>query len=110
MSTPTPMSAKLDGQTARCLRILEKLCCHALDGMSNKELAAALKTSPANVSRDVDLLAALGWAEKLDNGRYAVTVKPLSIMRRYQLRVADVTARAVQFDRRIDARARQLAD
>lgn len=108
MSKATPnLSA---GQTGRCLRIIEKLCSHALDGMSNKELAAALQTSPANVSRDVDLLAGLGWAEKLENGRYAVTVKPLSIMRLYQLHIADVTARAEQFDRRIDARARQLAD
>lgn len=103
-------SGHTSGQTGRCLRIIEKLCSHALDGMSNKELAAALSTSPANISRDVDLLASLGWAEKMDNGRYAVTVKPLSIMRLYQLHIADVTARAEHLERRIDAKARQLTD
>lgn len=105
-----PMSAVLEGQTARCLRIIEKLCEHALDGMSNKELAAALDTSPANISRDVSLLASLGWAETMENGRYAVTLKPLALMRLYQLHIADVTARAEEFNRRIDARARQSFD
>lgn len=108
MSKATPNHST--GQTGRCFKIFEELCKHALDGMSNKELATALKTSPANISRDVDLLASLGWAEKLENGRYAVTIKPLSIMRLYQLHIADVTARAEQFDRRIDARARQMTD
>lgn len=120
MSRPSPASAHAPtlapthapgtGQTARCLRIIELLCGHALDGMSNKELAAALQTSPANISRDVSLLNSLGWAETLENGRYSVTVKPLAVMRLYQLHISDVTARAEHFDRRISAKARQLAD
>lgn len=99
-----------DGQTGRCLRIVEHLCGHALDGMSNKELAAALRTSPANISRDVALLTALGWAETLPNGRYAVTVKPLAVMRLYQLHVSEVSARTEQLELRVEARARQLAE
>lgn len=78
--------------------------------MSNKELAAALKTSPANISRDVDLLIALEWAEKLDNGRYAATHKPLGLLTRYKLHLGDFVSRGEQFDRRVEARARQLAD
>ena len=64
-------SAARDGQTGRCLRIIEQLCAHAIEGMSNKELVAALGISPANASRDMALLAELGWAETLPNGRYA---------------------------------------
>jgi len=103
------MSKELqNGQVGRCLRIIEKLCCNALGGISNKDLAHDLGTSPANVSRDVDLLIALGWAERLDGGRYAATVKPLSIMRLFQLHMADATSRAEQLDRRINARAMQM--
>ena len=97
-------------QTGRCLRIVERLCQHALDGQSNKELAAALKTTPANISRDIALLADLGWADALPNGRYVVTHQPLSYFRLYKLHLEDVSNRADQFDRRVDARARQLAD
>ena len=101
-------SGARDGQTGRCLRIIEQLCAHAIEGMSNKELVAALGISPANASRDMALLAELGWAETLPNGRYAPTVKPLSVMRLYQLHVVDITARTEQLERRIDARARQM--
>lgn len=110
MSAPTTSTTSArDGQTGRCLRIIEQLCAHALDGVSNRELTAALGISPAAASRDIALLAELGWAEKLPSGRYAATVKPLSVMRLYQLHVDDVTARTDQLTRRIDARARQLS-
>jgi DNA-binding IclR family transcriptional regulator len=98
----------MSSQTERCFRIFEELCKHALDGVSNKELAARLQTSPANVCRDVDLLISLGMAQRLDNGRYAVTVKPLSLLRLVQLHIAAVTDRAEQLDRSINARAMQM--
>ena len=103
------MSAEHAGKTKRCLRILEMLCVRALDGISNRELAAALRTSAANVSRDVALLASLGWAETLENGRYAVTAKPLAVLRGYEIHMQNAAARAKELDQRIEARARQFA-
>lgn len=99
--------ATLKGQTVRCLRILESLYGHVLDGLSNKELARMLATSPANISRDAALLAECGWIQTLDNGRYALTTKPVALNKLYQLHLADVTARADEFNRRAEARARQ---
>ncbi len=101
----TSTAAAQKSRTGRCLRIIEKLCAHALDGMSNKELSEALNTSPVYICRDVDLLADLGWAEKLENGRYAVTARPLGVMRLYQLHIDGVSERAREFDNRISVRA-----
>jgi len=98
------------GQTARCFRIIKYLCGHALDGMSNKELAAALRTSPANVCRDMKLLAALGLAEILPSGRYAPTPEPLSWVTLYKAGIGMITARSAEFDRRVEVRAVRLSD
>lgn len=94
-------------QTIRCLRMIELLFSHVLDGMSNKELAAHLHTTPPNVSRDAALLAECGWLQTLPNGRYALTDKPISLNKIYQLHLDDIAARAGEFNRRAEARARQ---
>ena len=103
------MSAEreLKGPTVRCLRMIELLYGHVLDGLSNKELARLLQTSPVNVSRDAALLAECGWVQTLDNGRYALTVKPVALNKMYQLHLSDMSARAEEFNRRAEARARQ---
>lgn len=55
----------------RILRVLKALRGHALNGVSNGELASALGESPANINRALNTLIEEGLALKLDNGRFA---------------------------------------
>ena len=95
-------------QTGRCFRMVRLLCSHPLAGMSNKELAAALDTSPANISRDMDLLILLGWGQKLENGRYAITKRPLACMLAAQTQVQETKRHAEEWQSSVTALARQM--
>lgn len=55
----------------RILRVLKALRGHALNGVSNGELAVALHESPANINRALNTLIEEGLALKLENGRFA---------------------------------------
>lgn len=51
---------------SRILRVLKALRGHALNGISNGELAAALHESPANINRALNTLIEEGLALKLE--------------------------------------------
>ena len=74
---------KKDNAVARALRILELLAGRFYDGITIKELAEALRTSPPNACRDMKQLESLGWAHKLENGNWGLTHRPLSVMQAY---------------------------
>ena len=97
-----------DSAAQRALRIAELLFGRVLDGYSNKEIADALGYSACNVSRDLETLRSMGWAEKLDTGRWALTTKPVALMRKYQDYMADLSARRDAFDARVQAQAKNL--
>uniref|UniRef100_UPI0035C6947B helix-turn-helix domain-containing protein n=1 Tax=Serratia quinivorans TaxID=137545 RepID=UPI0035C6947B len=63
----------------RILRVLKALRGHTLTGVSNRELAAALNDSPANINRALNTLIEEGLAQKLDNGRFALSTQTLQI-------------------------------
>ena len=52
---------------------------HALNGISNGELATALHESPANINRALNTLIEEGLALKLENGRFAPGIQLLQI-------------------------------
>ena len=58
------MSADDRNLTLRTLDVLEALCGFAARGASNADLAAAVKTSPPNVTRAMAQLIEKGWARK----------------------------------------------
>ncbi len=97
-----------DNAARRALRIAELLFGRILDGYSNKEIADTLGYSACNVSRDLELLRQSGWAEKLDTGRWALTTRPVALMRKYQDYMADLAARRDAFDARVQAQAKNL--
>ncbi|MGE4310266.1 ECF-type sigma factor [Desulfovibrio sp.] len=97
-----------DNAAMRALRIAELLFGRILDGYSNKEIADTLGYSACNVSRDLELLRQSGWAEKLDTGRWALTTRPVALMRKYQDYMADLAARRDAFDARVQAQAKNL--
>ena len=102
------MSRQSDAAPLRALKITETLFRAVLDGMSNKEIVMATGYTPANVCRDLRTLEEAGWARKLENGRWAVTEKPVALMKMYQLYMSDLAERGRNFDMRVTAQARQL--
>lgn len=64
---------KLSSQE-RMLVIVEKLTDRAMEGMSNKQLAFELKTSEANMCRDLSILEKRGWiARSAKTGNWRLT-------------------------------------
>lgn len=63
----------------RACRIMKALRGHTLVGLSNQELAKALNDSPSNITRSLDTLIAEGIAEKLETGRFALSIQALQI-------------------------------
>lgn len=97
-----------DPAPQRVLRLLELLCKHPVVGLANKDLAQSLGYSRANVCRDMDILIDIGWATQLDDGKYAVTSKPLALFRFAEIYMDDLTRRSGEFRGRIEAQSRQL--
>lgn len=102
------MTRNTDPAALRLLKITEVLFRAVLDGMTNKELAAATGYSPTNVSRDMQLLSEAGWAKRLDNGRWAISERPVALIKSYQLYMSDLAERGKNFDLRVTAQARQM--
>ena len=85
----------------RVLKVFKALEAHPIIGVSNKEIADGLGISPAYVSRDLDDLIAEGLAVKLDNGRYAYSIKTLQIAERYRRQVAYLKEKLEETDQRV---------
>ena len=90
---------------SRILRVLKALRGHALNGISNGELAAALHESPANINRALNTLIE-GLALKLENGRFAPGIQLLQIamahsneMARAQDRINEINQRVISGSR-----------
>lgn len=64
---------------SRILRVLKALKGHSLNGLANGELANALNDSPANIHRALNTLIQEGLAQKLANGRFALSHQALQI-------------------------------
>ncbi len=55
---------KTGAQVLRALDMLDCLAGHVVDGMSNKDLAAAMRCPPPYVTRTAAVLIGKGWVEK----------------------------------------------
>ena len=89
----------------RSHRIVELLASRYFDGMSNRELAEALSTSAVNVSRDMATLEELGYARKLDSGRWSLSSRPLAVMQAYYAHYQQLHERMAETTRNIVAAA-----
>ena len=97
-----------EGKAARIFSIVELLVSHALDGMSNADLADKLGTSRSNVSRDLATLIDAGWAEQLSTGRFVITPRLVGMLKAYNLALSAAQERIDSFQARSDALARQF--
>lgn len=91
--------------TRRSHRIVELLAGRFFDGMTNKDLAAAVGTSAVNMCRDLATLENLGYVRKLENGCWGLTTKPLIIMKRYANHYESLQERMAETNRNIFAGA-----
>ena len=90
----------------RILRVLKALRGHALNGVSNGELASALGESPANINRALNTLIEEGLALKLDNGRFAPGVQLLQIAMAHSTEMARGQDRINEINQRVMAGSR----
>ena len=86
----------------RVLKVFKALEAHPIIGVSNKEIADGLGISPAYVSRDLDDLIAESLVVKLDNGRYAYSVKTLQIAERFRRQYEDIKAKVEELNQRVN--------
>ncbi len=92
--------------STRILRVLKALRGHALNGVSNGELASALGESPANINRALNTLIEEGLALKLDNGRFAPGVQLLQIAMAHSNEMARAQDRINEINQRVMAGSR----
>lgn len=90
---------------ARVLRVMAALKGHSISGLSNGELAKAMGESPATINRCLNTLISEGMATQLDNGRYALTVKMLSIAQAHAAEMARAQSRIDELTQRVHAGA-----
>lgn len=102
------VARQTDPAQVRVLRLVELLCKHPVVGLANKDMAESLGYSRPNVSRDLDVLVEAGWAAQLEDGKYAVTSKPLALFRFAEIYMDDLTRRGSEFRGRVEAQSRQL--
>lgn len=63
----------------RILKMLLRLAGHEIEGIAPSELAAALRTSASNVTRDLANLREAGLAEPMENGRWRLTPRVVQV-------------------------------
>lgn len=85
----------------RAIRVMKALKGHSLNGLSNKELAAALGDSPANITRALGVLASEGMVQRLKSGRYAPGMQLLYIAQAFSNEMAAGQARIAELNQRV---------
>jgi len=63
----------------RLLKVIEALSGHEVFGIRLKELSATVKASDPTVLRDLQTLAAGGWAKQDETGKWRLGQKPVQI-------------------------------
>lgn len=91
----------------RILKIITALKGHTLTGLSNAEIADAIKDSKVNVSRTLDVMITEGFAVKHESGRFSLSNKFASIAMSTMLELDQAKSRIDEINQRITAGARR---
>ena len=104
------MKATRQNQLSRCVSLMTALAPHIVSGLSVTDLAEKNGIAPPVVCRDMESLKAVGWAQKLETGRWALTTKPIALATACDLALK--TARELQddFKRNVTAGAFRLLE
>jgi len=90
----------------KVLRVLKALKGRTLTGISNKELCAQLSLPPSAVTLSVDTLIAEGLAQRLPDGRFALSIAALQIAQSHANEMERAMAHIQETNARIAAGAR----
>jgi DNA-binding IclR family transcriptional regulator len=105
----TDLSPKTTGRTSnsgtRVLRVMAALRGHTLSGISNGELAKSLGETAPTINRCMNTLIAEGFAQKLDNGNFCLSVKLLQIAQAHSTEFARMQDRMGEINQRVLAGA-----
>lgn len=91
---------------ARGLRVLRALKGHSLNGIRNADLAVLTGESPAFITRAMDTLIAEGFAARVHEGRFALSISMLQIAQGHATEMAAAADRIQEVSARINAGAR----
>ena len=104
------MRTTRQNQLSRCVSLMTTLAPHIVSGLSVTELAQKTGLQSAVVCRDMDELRGIGWAEKLESGRWSLTTKPISLATACDLALKTARERQDDFKRNVSAGAFRLLE
>lgn len=104
------MKPERQNQLSRCVSLITALAPHIVGGLSVSELTEKAGLPAAVVCRDMESLKAVGWAQKLESGRWALTTKPIALATACDLALKTARDRQDDFKRNITAGAFRLLE
>ena len=104
------MKPERQNQRSRCVSLITALAPHIVGGLSVSELTEKAGLPAAVVCRDMESLKAVGWAQKLESGRWALTTKPIALATACDLALKTARDRQDDFKRNIIAGAFRLLE
>lgn len=104
------MKPERQNQLSRCVSLITALAPHIVGGLSVSELTEKAGLPAAVVCRDMESLKAVGWAQKLESGRWALTTKPIALATACDLALKTARDRQDDFKRNVSAGAFRLLE
>lgn len=97
---------RVNAAAQKVLRVFKALKGHTLHGLSNTDLARALKESPSLITRAMETLIAEGLAERRPDGRFALSISALQIAQAHANEMDSAMTRIREINHRVDAGSR----
>ena len=97
-------------QLSRCASLMTALAPHIVSGLSVTELSGKTGLPAAVVCRDMESLKAVGWAQKLETGRWALTTRPIALATACDLALKTARERQNDFKRNVTAGAFRILE
>ncbi len=94
-------------QLERVFKIYELFFSHTLEGLTNNEIAKLTGYSTVNVCRDLAALKEIGIIERTPSERWALTPKPVALIKKYNLHLQQLGERIETFDKNTSIIARR---
>lgn len=104
------MKPERQNQLTRCVNLITALAPHIVAGLSVTELTEKAGLPAAVVCRDMESLKTVGWAQKLETGRWALTTKPIALASACDLALKTARERQDDFKRNVTAGAFRLLE
>ena len=104
------MKTERQNQLSRCVALMTALAPHIVSGLSITELAEKTGLPSPVAFRDMESLRAIGWAQKLETGRWALTTKPIALAAACDLALRTARERQDDFKRNVTAGAFRLLE